>query len=505
MSENVERITSWLKTFAQTRVNFRLQNDRRCIQPHVILELGRQGIFAIQIEKQYGGLGLSHYESCKVIEQLGGIDLTIASMVGQNNMGIRPIVNFGSQQLRDEFLPVLATGQMLTSFAMTEPQAGSHIQGITSTIKKTAENKYLLNAQKMWIGMGSWCGVTCVIAKHSGEQQIPNSMTACIVRNGTPGFSVGEEQLSIGMRGSVQNHMLFRDVVVPDSDIVGKVEEGYIIANDIMQFTRLGVAAMSLGAMKRCLVYTIRYASRRKINTGLLIDNTATKMKINACRAKISAVESLVYTTCELLQQSIIIPEIHMVAKITGTEFLGDVVDDALQLLGGRGYSENNLLAYFFVDARALRIFEGPSETLLYYCGQLMKLRSRRTKVFAHLKATDLKSYLEELDSVLQSSSLGSDENFACSARGKMTCWLVLLATLRLSNITRVLPEYSLTEAWILNRIETQMQQLRLEAYNNLLREVDTQEILNSFANVDIEQVIPDEECDMDRLLRRKI
>ncbi|WP_372365151.1 acyl-CoA dehydrogenase family protein [Candidatus Uabimicrobium sp. HlEnr_7] len=503
MSENVEKVISWLKMFAQTRINFRLQNDRRCVQPHVILEFGRQRIFAIQIEKQYGGLGLCHREACKVIEQLGGIDLTIASMVGQNNMGIRPIANFGSQELRDEFLPILARGQMLTSFAMTEPQAGSHIQGITSTIKKTAENKYMLNAQKMWIGMGSWSGVTCVIAKQ--EQQIPNSMTACVVRSGTPGFNIGEEQLSIGMRGAVQNHMSFRNVIVPSSDIVGNVEEGYIIANDIMQFTRLGVAAMSLGAMKRCLLYATRYASRRKINTGLLIENTTTKMKINASIAKISAVESLVYTTCQLLEQNIIIPEIHMVAKIMGTEFLSEVVDDALQLLGGRGYSENNLLAYFFVDARALRIFEGPSETLLYYCGQLMKLRSRRTKVFTHLAATDLKIYLEELDSILQSSSLKSDENFASSMRGKITCWLVLLATLRFSNKTKTSPEFSLTQSWILSHIEMQMQQLRSLPYNELLRKIDTEEILNSFANVDVEQVIPDEERDIDSLLRRKL
>lgn len=507
----VSKLMTWIKEFSETRINFRLQNQRRCIQPHVILEMGKKGVFGIQVPKEYGGLELSNIDSCKVIEQLGGIDLTLAAFVGQNNMGILPIVAFGSSDIKNELLPDLAAGKTLASFALTEPDAGSDAQGIQGSLEQTSHGKYLLNAKKTWIGMGSWSGIACVVAKYSTNSSTQNKMAVCIVRAGAKGFIVGEECLSMGMRGAVQNHMEFRNIEIPEQDILGNPEEGYLIANKIMQTTRLGVGATALGAMKRCLLLVYRYATRRSINTGLLLDNPVTKIRIHEFIARIKSLESLVYTAADMMDQGKNTPELNMIAKIAGSEFLGEVTDQTIQILGSRGYGENNIAPYFFLDARALRIFEGPSETLLHYCGCLMKLRRSRTNLFQTLEANDLVHYFEEASEALNKncpaeSSLAQEyEDFASFTKGKVIYWIILLSTLRIAHKNSPIAEYSLTWSWLENNLQTLLSQIKNPSinYSGLLQTSQVESLLNSFSFVDIEQHLPDEDTKISPLLRK--
>ena len=258
--DHTSELLSSIRDFCRTRVNFRLQNERRCFQPHAVLEFGRLGTFGLQIPKEYGGLNLSLTDSLRILEQVGGIDLSLGLFVGQMGLGLQPILRFGSKSLKEEFLPRIATGQALTSYALTEAEAGSNFHGIQGTIRRTSGNTFLLNATKMWIGSGGWADAICVFAHNVDGRGIRSGLTGCVVRPANKGFSIGAECKTMGLRGTVQNRLHFSNVKVTQDDLLGGPGKGFIVANNAMQFARLGIGAITLGAMKRCLLLAHRYA-----------------------------------------------------------------------------------------------------------------------------------------------------------------------------------------------------------------------------------------------------
>lgn len=442
-SRKADTLITWLRAYAAKRINSRLIDERRCILPHIVLDFGNQGILGMSVPEELGGLGMANQDIIRVVSQLSAIDSTLGAFVGiQNSLGVLPILNYANAEKKAALLPVIASGRELASFALTEEAAGSDPKSIKTTA--TPDEKrggWLINGKKIWIGNAAWASVFNVFVQLMDEQGNPQGITGFVVRQEAEGVLSGEEAMTMGVRGMVQNAILLNNVHVTEADLLGEIGQGFTIAQETMQYARLGIAASALGGMQRCLQFMYQYASRRQISTGLLLNNPVTLAKISQASIAIVSIEALVTTIAELRDSHIDIPdEIYLVCKTSAPELAYQVVDDTMQLLGGRGYCENNLVPQLFRDIRLLRIFEGPTETLNMYLGSLLIHHPERLYSFLEqvLNVTEiteeLKICIAKLETQAKESPSFSDRLNAVrwqqSCLGELATQLVIKAFL---------------------------------------------------------------------------
>ncbi|MFA5951029.1 MAG: acyl-CoA dehydrogenase family protein [Hyphomicrobium sp.] len=370
-------LLDWLRDYGAKRINSLLIDTRRCIPPYIILDFGNAGLLGLQAPRAVGGLELSHKRAVAVLAQLAALDLSLGTLVVVHNcLGIGPIMRAGQEPARSEMLSQLATGRVLGAFALTEPAAGSNPNALEGIATVGADDQVRLSAQKMWIGSAGWAGLINVFARYVDKSGAPSGTCGYVVPSTARGLSIGPELLTMGMRGMVQNLVRFDDVEVSDAYRLGDVGQGFLAAQDAMMMTRLALGALSVGAMKRCLQLMTRYADRRTgICAGRLISNPVSRMRLSTSIAEVEALACLVDFTAELLDRKQSAPEeLFIVAKVCGSEFLWQTVDRSIQMLGGRGYLESNIICQIMRDARVGRIFEGPTETLLHHLGARLML-----------------------------------------------------------------------------------------------------------------------------------
>lgn len=366
-----DAVIAWLRGYARARINSRTIDERRCIPPPIILDFGNHGLFGMLVPPAYGGLGLRCVDMYRVVEQLAAIDLTLAVFVGLNNtLGVRTLLRHGGPRRRDELLPALAAGRVLAAFAYTEAAAGSHPWAIAATATDLGDGRHRLRGTKIWSGTSAWAGAIHVFARTIGPDGRPGGISAFVVPADAPGLRIGPEALTMGVRGMVQNTVHLDDVIVGPDDVLGRVDHGMDVAQDAMRHARLGLAALALGGVKRCLQLMLRYAGRRRVGTGRLLDNPVTLARLGELAAGADALAAFVAQTAALVDRGVEpAEEAFCAAKIAGPELLGRAADQLVQLLGGRGYIESNLAPQILRDARLLRIFEGPSETMQMHLG----------------------------------------------------------------------------------------------------------------------------------------
>jgi alkylation response protein AidB-like acyl-CoA dehydrogenase/acyl carrier protein len=365
-----DALIGWLRQYAGRRLNSRLIDERRTIAPYVVLDLGNQGFFGLQAPREYGGRALAACDLMRVLEQLAAVDLTIATMVGvHNGLGLRPLLQFGAAALQRRLLPQLASGRQLAAYAQTEPQAGSNPLAMQTRAVR-ANGGWVVTGHKHLIGLGAWAGMLTVLAKAVDAGGAPLGAIALLVPEDAPGLAQGPEALTMGMRGMVQNTVMFDRVFVPDEQVLLAPGEGMEVARDAMGFARLGIGALCVGAMKRCAQLMARYAARREIATGRLADNPVTVAWLHELTCAIHALDALVRAIAAVLDARMALPhEATLACKVLASELLWQSADRLVQLLGGRGYLENNIAPQLLRDARVLRILEGPSETLTMHLG----------------------------------------------------------------------------------------------------------------------------------------
>jgi alkylation response protein AidB-like acyl-CoA dehydrogenase/acyl carrier protein len=361
---------AWFRQFAERRLNSRIIDERRTIPPYVVLELGNQGFFGLQVPQRFGGKALATSDLMRVLEQLAAVDMTLATLVGvHNGLGLRPLLQFGSEAMQQRLLPTLASGRQLAAFALTEPDAGSNPMALRASAMKT-DGGWRLWAEKQWIGLGSWAGVTTVFAKAVDRTGATLGITALNIEADNAGLVQGPESLTMGLRGMVQNTLLLDDAFVPDDAVLLAPGHGMEVARDAMLFSRLGIGAICVGAMKRCAQLMARYAARRDIASGTLADNPVTVARLQDLTSTIYASEALVYAIASRIDAGAHVPaEAYLACKTGATEALGVAADQLVQMLGGRGYIESNGAPQILRDARVLRILEGPTETLYAHLG----------------------------------------------------------------------------------------------------------------------------------------
>nr|WP_320166338.1 acyl-CoA dehydrogenase family protein [uncultured Methylophaga sp.] len=511
---DINGLLQWLQEYSKKRINSQLMDSRRCITPHVVLDFGNRGLLGLQVPKALGGLELTNRDAMRVACQIGAIDLNLAIFVGLHNfLGIRPILNFAQNRgFKEQVLSEMASGRQLGAFALSEPDAGSNIAAIRGEARKT-NNIVKVNATKMWIGNASWAGYINVFLRYYDENERPKGSVAYTLSRNHPGISMGPELMTTGLRGMVQNLVYFDDLLIEDSICqLGETGYGIHVAQDAMMQTRLALGAMFLGSMKRTVSLVFRFVKKRKqISTGSLQDHPITQIKLNKAILYIKSLEYLTDTLALFLDTNLPVPEECLItAKVLGSEFLWEVIDDAVQLMGGRGYLDSNDIARIMRDSRIGRIFEGPTETMQYYIGNKFLLDDSELSDFLNKvldsqdileKLIEIKNYLKtDENSLFQSIKKHQKNQFISSRLGMLIMWGILAAVIRHQSDSTSLDERFISEKFF-------------SLCNDVLKENDTDQQVKIFDEIEkdinqleldigiLDQTLPGEEWSMDRYL----
>jgi alkylation response protein AidB-like acyl-CoA dehydrogenase len=304
----------------------------------------------------------------------GGFSITHGAHVG---IGTLPIVLFGNEQQKQTYLPLLATGEKIAAYALTEPGSGSDALGAKTTAKLNKEGThYVLNGEKQWITNSGFADLFIVYAKIDGEH-----FSAFIVEREFPGVSTGSEEKKMGIKSSSTRTLIFEDALVPKDNLLGEYGKGHVIAFNILNIGRYKLGVGAVGASKRALDITVQYTNQRQQFKTKLSQFNLTKEKLATMAAKLYACESSVYRTVGLFEermsrltneeikngkavaQSIADYAIECsLNKFFSSEVLDYVADEGLQLHGGYGYMEEYEIERIYRDSRINRIFEGTNE-----------------------------------------------------------------------------------------------------------------------------------------------
>ena len=357
----------------------------------LLKEMGELGLLGVDVPEKYGGMELDKITMALVIENLTrGGSASLGTMINvQTSIGSLGIVWFGTPKQKEKYIPKLVTGEWIAAYGLTEPSAGSDaVSGKTKAVLSDDGKHYILNGEKCFISNGNWADVYTVLAQVDKDK-----FTAFIVDRDTEGFETGAEEKKMGMKGNSTTSLKFTDAKVPVENLLYEVGKGASIAFNALNIGRFKLAAACLGGAKTVINDTLNYANERR-QFGQAISNfDAIKNKIADMIIKTYAADSMIYRTIGLIQEAIdkldssaddyyvkmgnamekYAVEASM-TKVFGSEISGQVIDHALQILGGYGFIEEYKIAGAYRDDRINRIWEGTNEiNRMIITGYMMK------------------------------------------------------------------------------------------------------------------------------------
>lgn len=355
---------------AQTARDFANQH----IKPHVMewdesqhfptevfKEMGKLGLMGVLVPEQYGGAGLSYFEYKAIIEEVAKVCGSIGlSLAAHNSLCTGHIMYFGNEEQKQKYLPKLATAEWIGAWGLTEPNTGSDAGNMKCTAVKEGEN-WILNGTKCWITHGKTGDVAVVICR-TGEPRSRNNATAFVVERGTPGFSAGKKENKLGMRASETAEMIFENCVIPDTNRLGEVGEGFKQSLAILDGGRISIASLSLGIAKGAYEAALQYSKEREQFDQPISNFQGISFKLADMATEIAAAELLIWNACDKKGRGEKITREGAMAKYYASEVAVKVANDAVQIFGGYGYTKDFPVEKHYRDAKLCTIGEGTSE-----------------------------------------------------------------------------------------------------------------------------------------------
>ncbi|MFQ5603305.1 MAG: acyl-CoA dehydrogenase family protein [bacterium] len=366
-ASNLKLILDSIRQFAKDHIDSAAIDRQEEIPKEVIEGLAELGLFGMSIPEEYGGYGFSATAYNRVFEEISGLDASLAvTLGGHQSIGLKALLLHGSEEQKKKYLPKLASGEWLAAFALTEPGAGSDAAGIQSTaILDAADGHYTLNGNKIWITNGGLADFFTVFAKTPVGETGEKKITAFIVTRDMEGFSSGKEEEKLGIHGSSTTEINFDNVKVPVENVIGPVGKGFKVAMEVLNSGRLGLAAGSVGGMKKLIAMSVDYAKNRKQFNTAIADFEMIQDKISSMVVETFAVESMVYLTTGLIDRGDVDYSVESaICKLYASEALWRTVNEAMQIAGGLGYSKEYPYERALRDSRINLIFEGTNEVL---------------------------------------------------------------------------------------------------------------------------------------------
>lgn len=366
--DNLALVMDSVKNFILDNLDPVKIDKESVIPPEAIEGMKDLGLFGLIIPEKYGGFGLSQTAYAKIIELISGLEESTALTIGgHSSIGIKALLLFGTDEQKKEYLPRLATGELIAAFALTESGAGSDAGSIkTKAVYNADDDSYTLNGSKLWITNGGISGFITTFARTEVQVdgKIKDRLTAFMVTRDM-GFTSGAEEEKMGIKGSSTTEINFNDVVVPASHILGEKGKGFKVAMEVLNSGRLSLAAGSIGGMKQCISLATKHALQRKQFGKTISEFEMIKEKIARMTMETFICDSMTYLTTGLADKGNIDYSLESaICKVFASEALWRTVNEAMQIAAGIGYMKEYPYERILRDSRINMIFEGTNEIL---------------------------------------------------------------------------------------------------------------------------------------------
>lgn len=328
----------------------------------VVEEMKALGLFGLSIPEAYGGLELSMEDECLVVIELGRTSPAFRSTFGTNvGIGSQALVMFGTEEQKAKYLPGIASGEIITSFALTEPEAGSDSAAVQTRAIRDGDH-YVLNGAKRYITNANKADLFTVMARSDPSKPGAGGVSAFLVPRNLPGLSVGKPEKKMGQQGAHVCDVIFDNVRVPVENRIGQEGEGFKVAMQVLDKGRLHISALCVGVAERLIADSVAYAAERKQFGQPLSGFQLVQGMIADCKTEALAARALTMETARKRDAGQNVTMEGAAAKYFASEMVGRVADKAVQIFGGAGYIAEYGIERFYRDVRIFRIYEGTSQ-----------------------------------------------------------------------------------------------------------------------------------------------
>jgi short/branched chain acyl-CoA dehydrogenase len=361
LTQEQELVRRTVREFAESKIApVAAELDREHRFPYdLVRELAELGLMGMTIPEEYGGAGTDTVSYAIAVEELTRIDSSVAiTVAAHHSLGTLPIFYFGNEEQKREWLPQLASGEKLAAFGLTEPEAGSDA-GATRTTAELRDAQWIVNGSKIFItNAGTDISACVTITARTGEGEISN----LIIPNGTPGYEISGPMEKMGWHASDTRELAFRDVSVPEGNLLGERGQGFNQFLEILDGGRISVAAMAVGLAQGAYDLAARYAQEREQFGRAIAKFQAVQFRLADMATEIDAGRNLVYKAAWTKDQGRPFGKEAAIAKLYTGEMSNRVVNSALQVHGGYGYMDEFAISRLYRDQKILEIGEGTNE-----------------------------------------------------------------------------------------------------------------------------------------------
>ncbi len=363
LTKEQEMIKKMVREFAENEVKpiaSEIDENER-FPEETIKKMAELDLLGLTIPEEYGGVNVDGVSYAIVIEELSRVCASTGVITAvHNSIAPFPIIKYGTEEQKKKYLPALARGDYLGAFALTEPNAGTDAAGIQTTADKDGD-EYVLNGTKIFITNAPQAGIITVLAK-TDKSKGARGISAFLVEKDTPGFRLGVLETKMGIRGSHQAELIFEDCRIPAENLVGSEGMGFKIAMAGLDHGRVGIAAQALGIAQGALDEAVEYAKQREQFGRPLSKFQAIQWMIADMETRINAARWLVYSAADKKTRGKRFSKDAAMAKLFASETANWVVNRAVQIHGGYGYTKDYPVERYFRDAKITEIYEGTSE-----------------------------------------------------------------------------------------------------------------------------------------------
>lgn len=337
-------------------------SEEDAIPADALAEMRALGLFGISIPEEYGGLGLSMEEECRTMFEFCRCSPAFRSAFGTNvGIGSQGLVMFGTQAQKDKWLPGVASGDIVTSFALTEPEAGSDSASVRTRAERDGDH-YILNGSKRYITNAARASLFTVMARTNPEAKGGAGVSAFLVPSDLKGVSVGKSEKKMGQQGAHIHDVNFDNVRVPAENRLGEEGQGFRVAMQVLDRGRLHISSVCVGVAERLIEESVRYAAERKQFGQPIANFQMIQAMLADCRAEANAGRAMVLEAARKRDRGEDVVMDAAASKLFCSEMVGRVADRAVQIFGGSGYVADHGIERFYRDVRIFRLYEGTSE-----------------------------------------------------------------------------------------------------------------------------------------------